>query len=93
MRTPLLAHFLVYLLAFLLLAVPLSARAEYRAFELHITDPSSGVERTEISTLDPVQYVQFYPVKATTKVTYKATWMCRGNTSARLICVNPKTAR
>lgn len=66
------------------------AQAEYRAFELNLSDPASGLDRTEVSTLDPVQYVQFHPVPLTTKVIYKATWMCRGNTSDQDICPNPK---
>lgn len=66
-----------------LLALLPNARAEYRAFELVITDSSTGQERTEVSSLTPAQYRQFYLVKPTESVTYRATWMCKGNTSHR----------
>jgi hypothetical protein len=77
------------LLPLLFFNLPL-ARAEYRAFELAISDPTTGTERTELSNLDPVQYVKYHPVKPSTKVVYKSTWMCRGNTSSQQICANPK---
>lgn len=72
------------------LALSQSAYAEYRAFELVITDSATGQERVEISSLTPAQYRQFYAVKPTEQVTYRATWMCRGNTSHRKpTCPNP----
>jgi hypothetical protein len=68
-----------------------AAHAEYRAFELVITDPAGGQERVEISTLDPAQYVMYHPIRPDERVTYRATWMCRGNTSHfKPICPNPK---
>lgn len=74
-----------------LLALIPTSRAEYRAFELVITDKASGTERVEVSTLTPAQYRQFYVVKTTETIYYRATWMCRGNTSGRKpVCPNPK---
>ena len=75
---------------FTLLITFMSAQAEYRAFELVITDSATGNERVQISTLDPNQYRTYYPVKYTETVQYRATWMCRGNTSARPICSRPE---
>ena len=67
-----------------------SVHAEYRAFELVITDPTSGQDRVAISTLDPNQYRRFYPIKLNEKITYRATWRCRGNTSGlKAICLKP----
>jgi len=74
-----------------LLALSSVSEAEYRAFELVISDAATGVERVEVSTLTPVQYRQFYLVKPTESIHYRATWMCRGNTSFRKpTCPNPK---
>lgn len=76
------------LVALLFLFQP--AFAEYRAFELVITT-GEGEERVEISNLTPVQYRQYYPLPAGTKVQYRKTWMCRGNTADRKpVCPNPK---
>jgi len=68
------------------------ARAEYRAFELVIVNSTTGQERVERSSLDPKQYTRYYPVKVDEAVTYRATWMCRGNTShAKPLCPQPDT--
>jgi hypothetical protein len=78
------------LLLFTLLAFA-PARAEYRAFELVITDSTSGQERVVLSTLDPNQYRGYYPVKPSEKVTYRQTWRCKGNTSDyKAICPKPE---
>jgi hypothetical protein len=77
----------------LLFAVLIStaAHAEYRAFELVIADSATGQERTEISSLTPVQYRRYHNVKATEQVSYRHTWMCKGNTShLKPVCPNPK---
>ncbi len=66
------------------------ARAEYRAFELVITNSATGQERVEISTLDPNQYRAYHPVKIDEKVQYRATWRCRGNTSKKPVCSRPE---
>jgi len=67
------------------------AQAEYRAFELVITNPTTGQERTVVSTLEPRRYRRYYPVKWDEQVTYTATWMCKGNTSGhKPICTKPE---
>lgn len=80
------------LLLSLVLCIPSAlAHAEYRAFELVITDPTTGQEQLITSTLDPWQYVIYHPTKPEAQVTYRATWMCKGNTSHfKPICPNPK---
>lgn len=68
-----------------------SAHAEYRAFELLITNTETGTDRTVISTLDPRQYRGYHPVAAAEIVQYTDTWMCRGNTSGmKAICAKPE---
>jgi len=67
-----------------------AAHAEYRAFELVITDSSTGQERVLISTLDPNQYRGYHPVKYTEVVQYRATWMCKGNTAGKPVCAQPE---
>ena len=64
--------------------------AEYRAFELVITNPTTGQERVALSTLDPRQYRRYYPLRYEERVTYRATWMCKGNTSGhKPVCAKP----
>ena len=58
-----------------------TAHAEYRAFELVIYNSTSGQERVVVSNLDPRQYRKYFPVKLDEEITYRNTWMCRGNTA------------
>lgn len=68
-----------------------AAQAEYRAFELVITDPTTGQERIVISSMNPFEYRRFHPVKIDEQVTYRATWMCKGNTSHfKPVCPKPE---
>lgn len=80
---------MISLLTFL---ISITAGAEYRAFELVISNSATGQERVEISTLDPLQYRVYYPVGLDDKVTYRSTWRCRGNTSNKPICPRPEKA-
>ena len=65
--------------------------AEYRAFELVISDATTGGEKVVLSSLDPNQYRRYYPVKDEERVVYRATWMCRGNTSGfKSVCARPE---
>ncbi len=67
------------------------AHAEYRAFELVITNPTTGQERVVKSNLNPGEYRRFHAIQPDEQITYRATWMCRGNTSfLKPICPNPK---
>jgi len=78
-------------LTLILLFINTTAQAEYRAFELVITNSTSGQERIVISNLDPGQYRGYYPVKLGDRVSYRSTWRCPGNTSNfQPICPNPK---
>jgi len=67
-------------LAFPLLAVlcPIAAFAEYRVYELAITNADTGQTRTVITTLDDRQYGGYHPLHLTESVKIEATWMCWG---------------
>lgn len=78
-------------LGFLLFS--LKGTAEYRAFLLRIqkvTNP--GEFRELISTLDPLQYPGYFPLKEDEQVAYVRTWMCWGRTSEKPICPDPNAA-
>jgi hypothetical protein len=66
------------------------AFAEYRAFELKIENSETGASRSEITTLDHLQYPKFYPLQKNERVGYVDSWMCRENTSHfKKICPKP----
>lgn len=72
------------------------AKAEYRVFLLKITkknvDPAFAADfRLVESTLDDMQYRQFYHVAPDEEVTYIDTWRCYGRTGDfKPLCPNPK---
>lgn len=72
-----------------------SARAEYRVFVLKIEDSTTGQSRNVTTTLDHIQYPEYYPVRATEKVSISETWMCRNRSDvsqdvAQKYCTNPR---
>ncbi len=70
-----------------------SAKAEYRVYELVITDTTTGKSRTVASTLDNLQYRDYYPVKLAETVEIQDTWMCWPRTDYyKRLCPNPKTS-
>ena len=76
---------MVWLMFFINLAF-----SEYRAFELVIENQQTQQRRIVVSTLDPLQYPDYYPVSPNEIVMYQDTWMCYGNTSNKNICPNPR---
>ncbi|MCB0350932.1 MAG: hypothetical protein KDD38_07100 [Bdellovibrionales bacterium] len=66
-------------LLFLTVAASPKASAEYRAFELTITDTDKNKERTVISTLDHLQYPRYYPLMKNEIIAYTDSWMCYEN--------------
>ena len=77
------------LLALLLLTF--TASAEYRAYQLLITNEESGAERSITSILDDQQYREFYTLKPGETIQLFNTWMCYHNGSyGQPICPNPK---
>lgn len=68
------------------------AFAEYRAFRLKITNTNTGQERLVMSTMDHLQYPDYFPVHAGETVQYVESWKCKGNTSGyKPICAPPST--
>lgn len=65
------------LIFIILIPIPASL-AEYRAYELVIENPESGTTRKVITTLDPMQYPSYHPVKQDEKVSLARSWMCWG---------------
>jgi hypothetical protein len=66
------------------------ASAEYRAFELLITNQVTGQSRIVISTLDHIQFPQYYPLNAGEIAEYQTSWMCWDNTSHQQTCPKPE---
>lgn len=67
------------------------AQAEYRVFTLHIINKSSQVTRQVETTLDPIQYTTFFPLKKGEDISYIETWRCLGRTdSFKAHCDNPR---
>ena len=67
-----------------------SARAEYRAFRLHLVNEKSHVTKQILTTLDPDQYKTQFPLSLTEKITYVETWRCLGRTDFfQPICDKP----
>ncbi|MEI7972932.1 MAG: hypothetical protein WCH11_01040 [Bdellovibrio sp.] len=56
------------------------ALAEYRAFWLKIETAEKKSFRSEISSLDPLQYPSYYPLNPGETIVYIDTWMCKGRT-------------
>lgn len=77
----------------LLLTLLLSiANAEYRAFDLLITNSATGQERHVLTTLDHVQYRYYYPTASTETISIASSWMCWGPTyDFKKICPDPKS--
>ncbi len=69
-----------------------SAQAEYRVFELEITDQTTGVARMVVGTLDDIQYRGYYPVKGSEQIKINDTWMCHKNRTQnyRTYCPSPR---
>ena len=67
-----------------------SAHAEYRAFELNITNASTNQSRVVLSTLDHLQYPMYYPLQKDERIQITSTWMCRNRTDQfQPICDRP----
>ena len=77
---------------FTLANIPI-AQAEYRVFELAITETATNTTRTVISTLDDIQYPGYFPLKANETISIQDTWMCWGRHGKHVKhCPNPRTS-
>lgn len=77
-------------LSLLFIIFSLSAKAEYRAFRLHLENKKTKVTKQFLSTLDPEQYRTQFPTQADEEITYVETWRCWGRTDFyQPICKKP----
>lgn len=53
-----------------------SANAEYRVYQLKITDTTTKKSREILTTLMPKAYIFYYPIRATEMVEIMDHWMC-----------------
>ena len=68
-----------------------SSLAEYRAYQLVISNEETGEEKRITSTLDHLQYKAFYSLGPNEIIYYERSWMCWGNTSYhKPICKPPE---
>lgn len=70
-----------------------SVEAEYRVFRLVIVDSETNAQRETLSTLDPFQYISFYPLKPTESLDYIDTWRCFEDTSNKEYCPSPRAKK
>lgn len=71
--------------------VTIKSFAEYRVFTLMITNTKTGENKQFDSTLDPDQYITFFPLKQDEIIQYTQTWRCKGRTSDfKAHCVQPE---
>ena len=81
---------MIKLIVTLLLITP-STFAEYRAFSLLITHQEKQTTRAITSTMDHIQYPQYYPLNPGETIELVDSWMCWGNTSHfKKTCANPR---
>ncbi|MEZ4873025.1 MAG: hypothetical protein R2827_12465 [Bdellovibrionales bacterium] len=82
------------ILLFLILLLPsVNSLADYRAFQLLIINPQTGTERTILSTLDDIQFPEYYALRPGEIIQISDTWMCYNNASYfKPICNNPRQA-
>jgi hypothetical protein len=62
-------------------AFSFQASAKYRAYKLLIVNEETGTEKEIMSTLDHIQYVDYYHLNPGESIRYLDSWMCWGNTS------------
>ncbi|OFZ30199.1 MAG: hypothetical protein A2622_10155 [Bdellovibrionales bacterium RIFCSPHIGHO2_01_FULL_40_29] len=80
--------------ATILMLITNSAGAEYRVFQIQITDSKTQNVRQVQSTLDPEQFQMVYPIGINEYVTYVQTWRCQGNTNHhKPYCQSPELNR
>lgn len=77
-------------LIILILLLPITSISEYRAFELNIINKTDGTIRKVYSTLDHIQYPQYYPLQKDEVAEYADSWMCWENTEMyKPLCQKP----
>ncbi|MCM2281357.1 MAG: hypothetical protein NDI61_05860 [Bdellovibrionaceae bacterium] len=86
-------HPKISIVLLILFLSPAPVLAKYRAYELAITQESTGTVRTVISTLDDIQYGGYHRLNPGELVQIRSTWMCWSRTDQfKPICANPAGA-
>jgi hypothetical protein len=72
--------------------ISLQAHAEYRVYQLGIkSSPTAKQEKVVTSTLDHLQYLDYYKIEPQEQVRLIDHWMCRGRTDHfKSHCSKPK---
>jgi hypothetical protein len=66
------------------------AMAEYRAFELKITNTEKNKDYSVVSILDHLQYPKYHPMLKNEVIAYVDSWRCKENMSEfRRPCAKP----
>ncbi len=82
-----------FLISTLLLVLSSRSSAEYRAFDLRITNTQTGKIRNVRSILDQGQYRQYYYLSSAEVIEYQDSWMCYERSDHfKPICANPNEA-
>ena len=69
------------------------AKAEYRVHKLAILGPDGKITKEVVSTLDHMQYAQYFEIPQNHHVQYEESWKCYGNTNNfQVYCPNPRDA-
>ena len=75
---------------FLFLFIFQNIHAEYRAFELTITNSTTNQSRVVQTTLDHIQYPMYFHLQKDDRIQIASTWMCRNRTDQFMpICEKP----
>jgi hypothetical protein len=74
-----------------LFLVATKVHAEYRVFQLAVTDGKTGQSRVVVSTLDNYQYPQYHHLNSADTITIQASWMCwQRSDGFKAPCPNPR---
>ncbi|MCB9072730.1 MAG: hypothetical protein H6623_03845 [Bdellovibrionaceae bacterium] len=79
--------------ASLLLFLSFLSPAEYRVYQLKITDVQSKKSREVLSPLMPAAYIVYYPIRSTEMVEILDHWMCWERSDGfKKPCTRPSTS-
>lgn len=68
----------------------LPARAEYRVYQLKITDTLTQKSREVLSTMMPAAYIVYYPIRSSEMVEIVDNWMCwKRSDGYQKLCTRP----
>ena len=81
------------ILVLLSLGISTLAQAEYRVYQLIITNSNTNDSRVVVSTLDHIQYASYFYLHNYESVKIEDSWRClRRSEYLKPTCPNPKTS-